>query len=105
LKGFPHLTRVFRSLCSRANIVIENGGKRSNRNISVIQSVGQGCPLLPTLFNLYLENAVTEWQESADFLKRKLLTTLVFADDHMTLTASDDSLQKFLYQLSDALNV
>jgi uncharacterized membrane protein required for colicin V production len=35
------------------------------------------------------------------FLKRKLLTTLLFVGDQVILTASQDCLQKSLYQLSD----
>jgi hypothetical protein len=43
---------------------------------------------------------IIEWQESADFLKSKLLTTLLFADDQVILTASEDSIQKSLHHLS-----
>jgi hypothetical protein len=38
---------------------------------------------------------------NADFFKNKLLTTLLFADGQVVLTASKDSPKKPLYQLYD----
>jgi uncharacterized membrane protein len=38
------------------------------------------------------------------FLKHKLFTTLLFVEDQMILTASQNSLQKSLYQLSDIVS-
>jgi hypothetical protein len=44
---------------------------------------------------------MTEWHENSDVLKSKLLTSLLFADDQVNLTALDDALKKSLYHLSD----
>jgi hypothetical protein len=50
------------------------------------------------LFNLYLDYVIIEWQDN-NFLQTSILTTLLFADDQVIMTASEGNLQKLLYQL------
>jgi hypothetical protein len=51
------------------------------------------------LFNLYLGHVIREWQDSS-FLQTNILATILFADDQVIVTVSEDSLQKLIYQLS-----
>jgi hypothetical protein len=47
MEGFlRHLIQVFQSLYAGTNIIIENGGTRSNRNISINQGVTTGMPII-----------------------------------------------------------
>jgi hypothetical protein len=67
------------------------------------QGVQQGYPLSPVLFNLYWDRVIREWQDSS-LLQANILTTILFADDQVIMTASEDSLQKPLYQLSKTVS-
>jgi hypothetical protein len=49
LKGFP----AIQTLYVETNIMVENGGRRSQKIISINQGIQQGYPLSPVLFNLY----------------------------------------------------
>jgi beta-xylosidase len=51
------------------------------------------------LFNLYLDHVIIEWLDS-NLIQTIILTTILFADDQVIMTASEDSLQILLYQLS-----
>jgi hypothetical protein len=86
---------TIQSLYEETNIMIENGGRRSQKIILINQGVRQGCPLLPVLFNLYLDHVMREWQDSS-LLQTNILATILFADDQVIMTVSEDSLQKLI---------
>jgi hypothetical protein len=52
------------------------------------------------LFNLYLENVVSEWRDSS-LLQTNTLAIFLFADDQVFITTSEGSLQKLLHQLPE----
>jgi hypothetical protein len=58
----------------------------------------QGCPLLLTLFNIYLDEIITKWQiediSGIPFSKNQLLLMLLFADDHVITSRTKDNLQR-----------
>jgi len=58
--------------------------------------VCQGCPLSPTLFNVYLDKIVIEWQNQdltgIKLSKNQKLSTLLFADDQVIIADTEDNL-------------
>lgn len=99
-KGFPlHLIRAIQSLYTETKIQITSGTRRSKENILTNLGVRQGCPLSPALFNLYIDQVTQDWIESTKKLYKTVLTTLLFADDQLVIAASEDGLQKLIYEL------
>jgi len=62
----------------------------------------QGCLLLLTLFNIYLDEIITKWQEEdtsgIPFSKNQLLLTLLFADDQVITSRIEDKLKRVAYK-------
>jgi hypothetical protein len=79
--------------------MIENGGRKSQKKILINQGEWQGCPLSTVLFNLYLDHVIIELQDN-NLLQTSILTTLLSDDNQVIMTASEDSVQELLHQLS-----
>ena len=66
--------------------------------------VRQGCPLSPTLFNVYLDEIMTKWQKQditgIKLSKNQQLSTLLFADDQVITADTEDNLQKAAHKLN-----
>jgi transcription initiation factor TFIIIB Brf1 subunit/transcription initiation factor TFIIB len=79
-----------------------------NNNLSkpaeINKGVRQGCPLSPTLFNIYLGELITKWQKTGPSrkqnLKKRQLSTLLFADDQVIIADTEDNLQKAAHKLN-----
>jgi len=71
------------------------------------KGVRQGCPLSPTLFNIYLDEIITKWQNQditgIKLTKHQQLSTLLFADDQVIIANSEDNLQKAAYKLNQII--
>lgn len=102
-KGFPqHLIRAVQSLYMETKIQINSGRKQIEATRETTQGVRQGCPLSPTLFNLYIDEVVTEWQTVLNcnyFIGDTPLNTLLFADDQILFADSEDNLQLAIFKL------
>jgi hypothetical protein len=66
--------------------------------VEINKGVRQGWPLSPTLFNIHLDEIITKWQKQ-DITRIKLsknqhLSTLLFADDQVTIADTEDNLHK-----------
>ena len=67
----------------------------------------QGCPLLPTMFNIYLDEILTKWQKEditgIPLSKNQLPFTLLFAYDQVIISIMEDNLQKAAYRLNQII--
>jgi hypothetical protein len=72
--------------------------------VEINKGVRQGCPLSPTLFNIYLDKIITKWQKQDKFgiklSKNQHLSTLLFADEQVLISDTQDNLQKAAHKLN-----
>jgi len=66
----------------------------------------QGCSLSPVLFNIYLNKIIQEFKivikKGIQLNNRKLVKTVLYADDQILLATSEDELQTMAYyRISD----
>ena len=85
--------------------MIQNNCTRNKRKIFINQGVKQGCPLSPALFNIYIEAAIQKWQSTLTEhfkVQNIVLDTLLFADDQVIFSSSEDGLQMTEHKLEQA---
>lgn len=103
-RGYPeHLTRAIQSLYYATNVSIND----SNKIIKTHQGVKQGCPMSPALFSIYIDDVVKQWQKqlSNNFkINDKALNTILFADDQVILSNTEDDLQIAIFKLTQIAN-
>ena len=67
----------------------------------------QGCPLSPTLFNTYLDEIITKWQNQditgIKLSKNQQLSTLLFADDQVIIADTEDNPQEAAHKLNQII--
>ena len=91
------------------------GQKWSNRNsfennlfntepIHIHKGVRQGCDLSPVLFNIYMNKIIQELEtvikKGIQLNNRKLVNTILYADDHILMATSEDDLQTMAHHLN-----
>ena len=68
------------------------------------KGVRQGCGLSPVLFNIYINKIVQEFKtvikKGLQLKKRKLVNTILYADDQILMATSEDELQIMSYHLN-----
>jgi hypothetical protein len=70
----------------------------------IINVVRQGCGLFPVLFNICINKIVQEFKvvikKSIQLNNRKLVNTILYADDQILMATSEDELQTMAYHLN-----
>jgi hypothetical protein len=76
---------------------------KTSKLVEINKEVRRGCPLSPTLFNVYLDKIITKWQKQditgIKLSKNQHLSTLLFADDQVIIADTEDNLQKAAHKL------
>ena len=104
-RGYPqHLIGVLESIYKETKIVILIGD-RITRSEYVNQGVRQGCSLSPTLYNIYMDDAIRRWKQQAPLgikiAQESYLNTILYADDQVIIQSSEDDLQKSVFLLKN----
>ena len=78
--------------------------RQLSKPVEINKGIRQGCPLSPTMFNVYLYAIITKWQNQ-DITGTKLanyqqLSTLLFAYDQDITADTEDNLQKAAHKLN-----
>jgi hypothetical protein len=97
----PLLTAIF-SIHKHNKIRIRLDSRLSQPT-DINREVCQGCPMSPTLFNIYVNEIISEWDNN-DIKGLKIsgnteIKTLLFADDQVIMAESENLLQKSVHKL------
>lgn len=96
--------RAIWNLYKDATSVIKMGAIRSEP-FSINKGLKQGCSLSPTLFKIYIQEALSEWRNKIAnmglYLDDKCLTSLFFADDQVIIACDEDDADYMLRKLKD----
>jgi len=72
--------------------------------VYINKGVRQGCGLLPVLFIIYINKIVQEFKlaikKGIQLNNRKILNTILYADDQILMATSEDELQTMVHQLN-----
>ena len=91
------LLKAIVDIYTQNKILIKFNNKLS-KPAEMNKAVRQGCPLLPALFNIYLDEIITKWQKQdvtgIKLSKTQQLSTLLFVDDQVIVGDTEYNLQK-----------
>jgi len=72
--------------------------------IHINKGVRQGCGLSPVLFNIYINKIIQEFKtvikKGIQINNRKLVNTILYADDQILIATSEDDLQTMAHHLN-----
>jgi len=91
---------------TKNKILIKFNNKLS-KSVQINKGVRQGCPLSPTVFNIYLDEIITKSQKEditgIKLSKNQQLSTLLFADDQVIIADRQDNLQRPAHKLNQII--
>jgi hypothetical protein len=80
---------------------------RPSNLAEINRGVCQGCPLSPTLVNIYLDEIITKWQKEditvIPLSKNKQPLTLLFADYQVIISNTEGNLRKAAHKLKQII--
>jgi hypothetical protein len=107
-KGFPdHIIKTVQSLYIDKRIKTDKGTSVSSKEIHINQGVKHGCPMSPTLVNIFIDKVIRQWQDVLikDFKTgNTVLNTILFADDQAIFNESEAGLQRTVNRLENVAN-
>ena len=72
-------------------------GKWLSQGFQISKGLRQGCSLSPTLFNIYIREAVKNWMKKCSpmglIVGEETISTLFFADDQLVLAEDYDDIE------------
>lgn len=81
----------------RDNIIKIKNSNRITKGFKPTKGLKQGCCMAPTLFKIYIEDALNKWKRKCENmgipLNNKTIYTLQFADDQVILAQDKDDLE------------
>ena len=93
--------RLLRNLYMKQRIKFRIGEKMSEGR-EIGRGVRQGCPLSPTLFNIYLEDLMNYFLNMGDVdIGRRRIKCIRFADDIVLPAEDERMLKNMLMELND----
>jgi hypothetical protein len=70
---------------------------------SINKGVRQSCPLSPTLFNVYINEVIKDWNQiytkAINVQNNTKLNAILFVDDQVIIANSEDNLQIGVFTL------
>jgi len=93
-------------ICTQNKILIKCNNKLS-KPVEINKGIRQGCPLSPKLFNIYLDEIITKWQNQditgIKLSKNQQLSKLLFADEQVIMADTEGSIQKAAHKLNQII--
>ena len=104
-KGYPkHLVAAIAGAYTNTDIIVMFGNNEKTEKIKINKGVRQGCPMSPTLFNIYTDEILNIWNQNVDsgiqLCNNVFLNSLLYADDTVIIFNSEDKLQYALFKLN-----
>jgi len=89
------------------NKILIKFNNKLSKLVEINKGIRQGCPLSPKLFNIHLDEIITQWQNQdltgIRLSKNQQLSKLLFADDQVTIADTEDNLQKAGHKLNQII--
>jgi hypothetical protein len=86
------------------NKISINFNNKVSKPVEINKAVRQGCRLSPTLFNIYLDEIITKWQNQditgIKLKKKRQLSTQIFTDEQVKIADTEDNLKKAAHKLN-----
>lgn len=103
-QGYPaHIVNVMKTMYEGSKIII-NTGRKKTEEIPINKGVRQGCPISPTLFNIYINDIIQKWKliikKGICITENDYLNILLYADDAVILQEGEDDLQRSVHHLN-----
>jgi hypothetical protein len=80
---------------------------KGNKEIRINQGVKQGCPVSTTLYNIFIDEVIRQWQDVLikDFkIVNTVLNTILFAEDQAIFSKSEAGFQRAVNRLENITN-